>query len=69
MYKGIQQSFQKQKSKWLINEWRNSNILSHKGNENQNYTEIQSHFNQNGHDQENRQQQMLVGMCVRGMGR
>jgi hypothetical protein len=31
------------------------NILSHKGNANQNYTEILSHPSQNGNHQENKQ--------------
>jgi hypothetical protein len=38
------------------------NILSHKGNANQNDTEIPSHTSQNGYHQENKQQQMLVRM-------
>jgi hypothetical protein len=38
------------------------NILTHKGNANQNYTEIHSHPSQIGNHQENKQQQMLVGM-------
>jgi hypothetical protein len=38
------------------------NILSHKGNANQNYTEILFHPNQNGNHQENKQQQVLVRM-------
>jgi hypothetical protein len=37
------------------------NILNHKGNANQNYTEIPSHPSQNGNQQENKQQ-MLVKM-------
>jgi hypothetical protein len=32
------------------------NILSHKGDTNQNYTEIQSHPSQNGSHQENKQE-------------
>jgi hypothetical protein len=39
-------------------------ILSHNGNANQNYTEIQSHPNQNDDHQENKQQQMLVRMYM-----
>jgi hypothetical protein len=40
------------------------NILSYRGKANQNYIEIPSHPNQNGYHQENKQQQMLVRMCV-----
>jgi hypothetical protein len=37
-------------------------ILGHKGNANQNYTEILTHPIQNGNHQENKQQKMLVKM-------
>jgi hypothetical protein len=41
------------------------NILTHKGNANQNDIEIPSHPSQNGYQQENEQQQMLVGCWER----
>jgi hypothetical protein len=41
------------------------NILSHQGNANQNDIEIPSHPSQNGYQQENEQQQMLVGCWER----
>jgi hypothetical protein len=42
------------------------NIL--KGNANQNYNEILSHLSQNIYHQENKQQQMLAGVGVEGVG-
>jgi hypothetical protein len=42
------------------------NILSHKGNANQNCIEILSHSSQNGYHQRNKQQQMLVKLWVKG---
>jgi hypothetical protein len=41
------------------------NILHHKGNANQNHTEIPSHPSQNGYNQENKQQ-MLVRVWGEG---
>jgi hypothetical protein len=40
------------------------NIFSCQGNANQNYIEIPIHTSQNGYHQENKQQQMLVKVCV-----
>jgi hypothetical protein len=48
-------SFQKQ-YKWLNKHEEMFNILSYKGNANQNYSESPSHPSQNGHHQENKQQ-------------
>jgi hypothetical protein len=41
------------------------NLLSYKGNTNQNYTKIPYHFSQNGYHQENKQQ-MLARMQKKG---
>jgi hypothetical protein len=38
------------------------NILSHKGNTNQGYTEIPSHSSQNGNNQENKATNVKKGM-------
>jgi hypothetical protein len=46
---------------------KSSTSLSHKGNANQNDTEIPSHPSQNGYHQENKKQQMLVRIWGKGI--